>query len=319
MPNLGEESMGSTTIPLSGWTLHDLRKRYALDVATGDHGASRLTLSAAAPLAESAWATSMALADARRGTRLRVSATVALHQVTGRAGLGVLVRGVNGDQLSYVGPVVAFDVPRGTMAPHAEEYVIDIPQDAHEVVFAIELMGTGSVWIQDLRWEEVDASTPVTDLGRELPSRPHHLDFAPLTPVGPTGWALSDSRIGCSQSGPHVFTLDLPSNVGRAMLLQYVRAGAYRGMTLRLAAELRGTGAREASLMLGQTPLNVAALRPELQRLESVRTPFDWTSLQIVAVVAGDSEYLQYGVSLWGPSPGTLDVRNLTVLTAAAE
>lgn len=57
--------------------------------------------------------------------------------------------------------------------------VLDIPENSAVISFGIILSGRGSVWTDDLKFEEVDEKTPTTnvDLNVELLENPVNLSF----------------------------------------------------------------------------------------------------------------------------------------------
>lgn len=100
-------------------------------------------------------------ADMWRGSRVRLSGWLRTRDVgSGWAALWMRVD-------SAEKPNIAFDNmpnrgPRGTTDWRRYEVVLDVPQEASEIFFGAILVGNGTVWVDDLKLEEVPTSVPVT-------------------------------------------------------------------------------------------------------------------------------------------------------------
>jgi hypothetical protein len=111
------------------------------------------------------------------GKRLRFTADVRAERVDEWAGLWMRVDGGNSRVLSFDNmqnrPI------KGTSSWTSYSVVLDVPSDSASISFGILLAGTGTVWIDNARFEAVEASVPPTgsQLGRELPKQPQSLDF----------------------------------------------------------------------------------------------------------------------------------------------
>jgi hypothetical protein len=57
--------------------------------------------------------------------------------------------------------------------------VLDVPEDSATISIGVLLMGAGKVWLDSLRFEEVDLSVPTTnfDFHYELLEEPTNLSF----------------------------------------------------------------------------------------------------------------------------------------------
>lgn len=57
--------------------------------------------------------------------------------------------------------------------------VLDVPEESATISIGVLLMGAGKVWLDSLRFEEVDLSVPTTnlDLHYELLEEPTNLSF----------------------------------------------------------------------------------------------------------------------------------------------
>jgi hypothetical protein len=116
-------------------------------------------------------------ADDYRGKRLRFTADVRAERVDEWAGLWMRVDGSRGGVLSFDNmqnrPI------KGTSPWTSYSVVLDVPSDSASISFGILLAGTGTVWIDNIRFEVVESSVPPTGSksGRELPKQPQSLDF----------------------------------------------------------------------------------------------------------------------------------------------
>ncbi|HEX2120795.1 MAG TPA: hypothetical protein VHL59_04060 [Thermoanaerobaculia bacterium] len=118
-------------------------------------------------------------ADEYRGKRLRLTADVRSENVAGWAGVWMRVDAVGNRTLSFDNmqsrPI------KGTSAWAPYSVVLDVPRDSESISFGILLAGTGKVWIDNVSFEEVDRSVPVTGShsgsGPERPKQPQNLDF----------------------------------------------------------------------------------------------------------------------------------------------
>lgn len=116
-------------------------------------------------------------ADDYRGKRLRFTADVRSERVDEWAGLWMRVDGAGSRVLSFDNmqnrPI------KGTSPWTSYSVVLDVPRDSASISFGILLAGTGTVWIDNVRFEAVEASVPPTgsQSGRELPRQPKSLDF----------------------------------------------------------------------------------------------------------------------------------------------
>lgn len=112
------------------------------------------------------------------GRRVRFSATVRVHEVTGWAGLWLRVDGAMGtltiDNMQ--------DRPlRGTTARAEAGVVVDVAEQAAQLHFGALLDGSGAMDLTRLCFEEVDETVPVTTTA--LPEEPQALDFGATSPA----------------------------------------------------------------------------------------------------------------------------------------
>ena len=108
------------------------------------------------------------------GRRVRYSAMVRTREVTDWAGLWLRVDGPNG--------MVVLDnmqdrALRGTTDWTEAAIVLDVAEQATQLLFGALLSGAGAVDLARLRFEEASADTPSTVTIAPLPDEPRSLDF----------------------------------------------------------------------------------------------------------------------------------------------
>jgi hypothetical protein len=112
------------------------------------------------------------------GKRVRLSAFVKTEKVD-RGWAGLWLR-LDGPQAGQSPRVLGFDnmQDRGIKATNdwkRVEIVLDVPAETVNLAFGVLLAGDGEVWIDDLAFEIVPQTVPVTSHG--LTSAPSNLDF----------------------------------------------------------------------------------------------------------------------------------------------
>src|ERR1051326_798703 len=113
-----------------------------------------------------------------RGKRLKLSAWVKSKDVEDWAGMWMRVDLADKKQ-------GAFDnmqnrAIKGTKDWTRYDVVLDVASDATAIAFGILVSGEGSVWMNDLQFQVVDSSVPVTDMmkGSANLKKPTNLDFS---------------------------------------------------------------------------------------------------------------------------------------------
>jgi hypothetical protein len=117
--------------------------------------------------------------DKLRGKRVRFSAWIKTEKVQGHAGLWMRVDGKDHDPASPLATDSMSDRPiSGTRGWQRYEIVLDVANDAGDVAFGAFLSGVGTAWIDDLTFEFVDQTVPVTaGAPAVLPAEPQNLNF----------------------------------------------------------------------------------------------------------------------------------------------
>ena len=111
------------------------------------------------------------------GKRLRFSGFVKAESVTGWAGLWMRLDSGLGETLKLDNmqnrPIT------GTAEWNLYSCVLDVPAEAAVINFGILLSGKGTVWLDNVAFQEVDDSVPTTDfdLKNEYPDQPMNLSF----------------------------------------------------------------------------------------------------------------------------------------------
>ena len=179
------ESIMDTTSPIKGWFLSGTDTPHyeiGLDHHTVHTGSTAAYLKSIHPVEPFAFATLMQefRADHYTGKRIRFSGFVKTSNVHIACGLWMRVDGA--DQ-----QILQFDNMNNRPISGDTDWnhyaiVLDIPQTSEIILIGILLTGTGQVWVDGFRFEEVDHSIPVTNLEpeRELPNEPLNLAFEEL-------------------------------------------------------------------------------------------------------------------------------------------
>lgn len=162
---------GAQKLPVGWYVTESAPKRYEAGVDTKSTcEGTRSAYLRALTQDENGYGTFMQAFGAQdfRGKRLRFSAAVRTQDVDGWAGLWMRVEGPDPKQ------PLAFDNMQsralvGTKGCKRYDVVLDVPKEATTIMAGLIMSGTGQAWLDNVRFDEVDASVPVTDL---LAARP---------------------------------------------------------------------------------------------------------------------------------------------------
>lgn len=118
-------------------------------------------------------------ADDYRGKRVRMSAWVKSDKVVSHSGLWMRVDGPSGDASKPLASDAMQDRGIvGTRDWQKYEIVLDVPTESVDIAFGAHLSGSGTLWIDDVHFEGVDARVPVTKPNPAAPPpRATNLDF----------------------------------------------------------------------------------------------------------------------------------------------
>jgi transcriptional regulator with XRE-family HTH domain len=115
-------------------------------------------------------------AEAYLGKRLQFSAVLRSENLKNRAALFMRIDGPNGKMLAFDNMRNRFITGTNDWTPHA--IVLDVAEEAEDIVFGFLLSLDGQVWMADVQLEVVDQSVPITDILDEIqPYFPTNLDF----------------------------------------------------------------------------------------------------------------------------------------------
>jgi hypothetical protein len=143
------------------------RYELAVDLQIAHSGAASQRLQAKGAYGDDVWAASaqMVNAEAYRGRRVRFSGYVLASDVTA-AGLWFRVDGeVDGEYYTLGLDNMQDRWISGATAWERYDLVLDVPDQSVMLVFGALLMGSGTVWIDDLEIEFVPDTVPVTGWG----------------------------------------------------------------------------------------------------------------------------------------------------------
>ena len=171
--------------PPAGWTCHGADYQFAVDNRVRHSGKHSCRIESRTPApADGAMLSQTIKADNYRGQRIRLSGQFKTDGLTGGATLWMRIDG-DGQLLGIDKSI--HEAVRGTSDWQPEHIVLDVPEDAKTIRFAVLVEGAGKAWIDDLRLEAVDRSVPLTNTpveptsGREpkpvMPRQPVNLNF----------------------------------------------------------------------------------------------------------------------------------------------
>lgn len=102
-------------------------------------------------------------AEKYHGTRLRLSAYVKTKDVADWAGLWMRIDDYNVYNISLSFDNMYNRPIKGSTKWTKYEVILDVPKNASKIVYGILLSGTGQVWIDNVKFEEVSKDIPTTD------------------------------------------------------------------------------------------------------------------------------------------------------------
>jgi hypothetical protein len=111
-----------------------------------------------------------------RRKRVRLSAQVRTERVSAWAGMFLRVDGPDRDpKRPLVYDTMQQRPLRGTTGWRRVTVVLDVPEIASQLVYGSLVNGPGTMWIDDVRLEEVDLSVPTTNV--DQPEHPRNTGF----------------------------------------------------------------------------------------------------------------------------------------------
>ncbi|UII57574.1 AraC family transcriptional regulator [Cytobacillus spongiae] len=167
---------------LKGWELsgsHPFHYKMGIDREVFHRGNASGVLESVTAESPSEFATMMQQFKSTKykGKRLKLSGFLKSEQVEGFCGFWMRIDDALGDVLQFDNmsnrPII------GSCEWNHYQVVLDVPEKSELIAFGVLLSGSGKVWIDDLRFEEVDENTPSTNLNlsTELLEEPTNLSF----------------------------------------------------------------------------------------------------------------------------------------------
>ncbi len=224
------------------------------EVAHGGKASGRIKSILASPTDDAFGSLTQGVSAERwRSKRVRLSGWLRTEDVKlGNAGLWMRVDGA--------GVTLAFDNMwqrgvKGTTGWQRYEVILDVPEEAKEIVFGALLSGDGMLWVDDLSLEESPQGVASTEPGRPAES-PVNLDFETGSSgdAVPGGWDRSDLDPPTGGAGYEVTVDTNGVHAGKGSgrirreaviensfgtLTQSVSAAAFRGGRVRISGWLR--------------------------------------------------------------------------------
>jgi hypothetical protein len=167
---------------LKGWTLsgsHPFNYQMGIDRQNVHKGRASGFLKSVTAQSQGEFATMMQQFKAEKylGKRLKLSGFIKSTDVDGSCGFWMRVDDALGDVLQFDN---MSDRPiTGSNEWNHYSIVLDVPENSAVIAFGVLLSGTGQVWIDELKFEEVDQQTPTThiDFSADLLDEPINLSF----------------------------------------------------------------------------------------------------------------------------------------------
>jgi hypothetical protein len=205
---------------------------------------------------------------------------------------------------------------RGTSDWSRYEIVLDVPESATDVVIGGLVVGKGTLWLDNLRLEEVDKGVELT--GYVTLNSADNLDFE--ASLG--GWwsyqgevnADRDIRYGGNASA-HIRAKEIPSEQEPAIMgatfTQAIIADAYRNRNVKISAYLKtrdveGKAALAATFADMQDQHSAAS--------EPISGTSDWVRREVTVPVPSEGGQLSFGVSIEGEGEAWIDDVQIEVI-----
>ncbi|SOC24650.1 AraC-like DNA-binding protein [Ureibacillus xyleni] len=167
---------------LKGWNLsgsHPFNYKMGIDRENVHKGRASGFLKAVTVQSQGEFATMMQQFKAEKylGKRIKLSGFIKSKDVDGFCGFWMRVDDSLGDVLQFDNmsdrPIV------GNNEWNHYHIVLDVPENSAVIAFGVLLSGNGQVWIDELKFKEVDKQTPTTniDFSSDLLEEPVNLSF----------------------------------------------------------------------------------------------------------------------------------------------
>jgi hypothetical protein len=254
-----------------------------------------------------------------RGQRLRLRAWIRGEGITGRGDFWARVQAVDSPA---DGPGLGYGACEltGTFAFRACEIVLDVGERADSLEIGLGLGGPGTVWLDDVTLEPVDAAATPLAIWKPTPLALENGDFE-REGDAPQGWMVSGNAHAAYEAGVDRAERHGGAASGRlapkpgaepkgyGSLLQSVDAALYRGKRLRARAWVKGEGVSARGdvwmrVQAASSPADGGGLGGGRCALHGT---FDWQPCAVVFDVPPEAAYVQIGAGVDGPGRLWLD------------
>jgi len=257
------------------------------------------------------------------GKRVRFSGTVKSEGVEQWAGLWMRVdKGAQSVAFDNMGnrPI------KGTTGWQDYEVVLDVPKDATGIAFGILLGGSGTVWLSNVKFEEVGTEVPTTSISRQ--QQPTNLDFQATGSSGlhgsaPEGWFIAGSKPKNYDTGVDEQVMynrhfsvylkfkggqDTQDTEGFGTLMQSFNANKYLGKRVRFSGTVKSEGVEWAGLWMR---VDKGDRRVAFDNMGNrpIRGTTGWQDYEVVLDVPKDATGVAFGILLDGS--GTVWLSNV--------
>ncbi|CAG0936708.1 hypothetical protein TFLX_05593 [Thermoflexales bacterium] len=242
-------------------------------------------------------------ADSYRGKRIRLSAYIKTEEVERQAGLWLRI---NRSQIQTLRFADMNNRPiQGTTDWQKYDLVLDVPAEATHISFAFFLMGRGQAWVDDVQLEVVGQEVATTEAKEDPPlAQPTNLDFE----AGLDGWlpernpqnyttSIDTVNVHGGQASAHIQPKQA-NPISYAVLVQSVKAEAYRGKRLRVTAYLKFEKV-DATAQLVTGAFDAKNIKQQESK-KSIDATAPWQKQSLVFKVPDNSDRIVLGVVLQG-------------------
>jgi RNA polymerase sigma factor (sigma-70 family) len=262
------------------------------------------------------------LADDYRGKRMRLACSIKTQNVVS-AGLRITLEGLN--QTLYK----ASKMIEGTQDWTLCTLEVDVPMATMLISISLLMIGTGPVWLDALQFEEVPEPSRLRS--------PQNLNFEhelqywePSDQVYKLRGNLAqgynygiDRQVRWKSVTSTYLKADIPEYVGylkaypelagSGVLKQVMLADDYRGKRLRLSGSMKTEGVKHrAGLFLGVAGPEEMLSLDEMQD-RPIQETQDWKRYEVAAIIPKESEFITFGVVLYGKGQVWLEDVHLEV------
>lgn len=302
------------------WYKRSDAQSFSIDQSVRHGGISSLSIMVKSPEHEPGPVSKNVRSQELREGKVRLSGYIKTQDVMGGASLFIRVTGPQVEGKEWFN-LTAFDnmtdrAPSGTTDWTRYDLVVDVPKDVTGISFGTFLLGTGQMWVDDMKLEWVDKSVAATDQYSHLDL--HNTDFE----EGTRWWSIFGSVVTQSvdrttaHNGQASIMLDKASGDPEdvAGFNQIIKAQNYAGKRVRFSAYLKTTDVDErAVLTLGSYYTLVLT---QIGRTDSnpAYGSTDWQRYEVVMDIPADSTTVAAGVEIYGAGKVWIDDAKLEIV-----